>query len=315
MSLRVAAANFEAFCGRYQNEEDCIRALYDAKWPNGFRCPLCQHTQFYLISTRRLPLYECRSCRAQISLTAGTIMEGSRTPLRLWFQAIYLQTQPHCINALQLSTMIGVTYKTAWLICHKIRYAMGCAESQRILTGIVRVSDSVYCKRMYASFDWHKQEQPLLIGTSDTGDGDIGYVKIKLQSKIPLRDKYDCPDPMPFIKKYVDPDVASNVILTRRYGKNMNKELAWMGNTVTWWIGRVFRGIGPKHLQAYLDQFCFLQNQHSSSLFETLLSCTASTQRITYQTLVGNSPIVRSMRHSRHKLRNPTQLQHLTQSI
>jgi hypothetical protein len=298
MSLRLQAADFELFCKRFEKEEDCINTLFDSKWPDGFRCPHCEHTQFYLTSTRRLPLYECRSCRTQTSLIVGTIMEGSRTPLRLWFQAIYLHTQPSCINALQLSTIICVTYKTAWSICHKIRFAMSSAESGQLLTGIVRVSDSVYCKRMSGSFDWHKQEQPLLIGTSDNEQGEIGFIKIKLQSKTTLRDKYDCPDTSPFISQHVDPQAAAHAIITRRYGRGMNKKLAWAGIYVTWWLGRLFRGIGPKHLQVYLDQYCYLQNREQSSLFDNLLKDCAITPRITYSSLIGTTSSTRSVRQA-----------------
>ncbi len=286
MSLKLAAAIFDNFREKYANEEACFLELFDAKWPNGFRCPLCDHSHYYLISTRRLPLYECRSCRAQTSLITGTIMEGSRTPVHLWFHAIFLHTQPESINAVQLSTAIGVTYKTAWLICHKIRRAMSRVESDITLTGVVRVSDSVYCRRLTTSFDWHKQEQPLLIGTSDSDNGDISFLKIKLQSKKPLRDKYECPDTAPFIRDYVDPVSAPHVILTRRYGRNMNTALAWMGNYVTSWIGRVFRGVGPKHLQSYLDQYCYSYNGGEDYLFTSLLTDCIQTKRMTYSEII-----------------------------
>ncbi len=303
LSLRENAANFEVFCRRFEREDDCVRFLFDAKWPNGFRCPHCENSQYYLISTRKLPLYECRACRAQTSLIKGTIMEGSRTPLLLWLQAIYLHTQPIQINARQLSTTIGVTYKTAWLICHKIRHAMSRADSKQLLTGIVRITDAVYSRRFTSTFEWHKQEQPLLIGASDNEEGDIGYMKIKLQSKKPLPDKYDCPNTQPFIQQYVDPQAAANVTITRRYGKSMNKKLVLEGNHVTWWLGRLFRGVGPKHLQVYLDQYCYYHNRVAHSLFDNLLSDCSTTQTIIYPVLIGRMVTVRSFRHSRHSLR------------
>jgi hypothetical protein len=287
----LAAAKFDSFREKYKNEEDCFIEIFNAKWPNGFRCPRCDHPHYYLISTRRLPLYECRSCRAQTSLIAGTFMEGSRTPVHLWFHAIFLHTQPQSINAVQLSTAISVTYKTAWLICHKIRRAMSRSDSEQKLTGIVRVSDSVYCRRLTTFFEWHRQEQPLLIGTSDNENGRIALLKIKLQSKKPLRDKYDCPDTAPFITNYVDPAAAPNVILTRRYGRNMNTTLAWMGHYVTQWIGQVFRGIGPKHLQSYLDQYCYTYNVGKEYMFSTLLADCIQTKRVTYNEIISAGEI------------------------
>lgn len=299
MSLKLATEAFNAFCARYDKEEDCIDALFHAKWPDGFRCPHCHCPQAYVISTRKLPLYECRSCKAQTSLIAGTIMEGSRTPLRLWFQAIHLHARPRSVNALELSNLIKVTYKTAWLICHKIRHAMSQADSEVLLTGVVRISDAICYKRLTSTFELHKQEQLVLIGTSDDLEGNIGFIKIKHQSKLTLRDKYDCPDPRPFVAKHVNPESAENVILTRRYGKTMNKTLVWESFYLSSWLGRVFRGIGPKHLQVYMDQYCYQSNHHSNTRFASLLLDSARFLTITYPSLIGRSNTQRSLQRSR----------------
>ncbi|TVY04487.1 transposase [Cohnella terricola] len=297
MKLFGSDEKFNSFCAQFSREEDCFGILFNLKWPEGFRCPHCRHTHFYLISTRRLPLYECRSCRSQTSLIVGTIMEGSRTPLHLWFQAIYLHTQPFGVNAVQLAEAIGVTYKTAWLIGHKIRHAMVQAESNRLLTGIVRISDTVYSRRYTGSVEWHRQEQPLLIGASSNENEQLKPIIVKLQSKTPLKNNYDFPDPLPFIRYHVDPQSAPQAIITRRYGKNRNNALASMGHKVTWWIASVYRGIGPKHLQRYLDQFCYVYNRSSSTLFEQLISDCAISKRITYSTLTQSS--ARSIRPTR----------------
>ncbi|WP_256759174.1 transposase [Cohnella sp. WQ 127256] len=306
MSLRLEAEAFSAFCNRFDKEEVCIIALFEAKWPNGFHCPHCQHPSYYLISTRRLPLYECRSCKTQTSLIKETVMEGSRTSLRLWFQAIYLHSRSSSVNALQLSDLIGVTYKTAWLICHKIRHAMSRTDSAHLLTGIVRVTDGIYCKRITSTFDWHKQEQPILIGASNDEVGNIGYIKIKLQSKLPLRDKYDCPDTQPFLRNHVDPLATKNTIITRRYrryGKPIDKTLVMESHHATWWIGRLFRGVGPKHLQAYLDQYCYLSNHGIEVVFNHLLDACSTTHTIIYSVLIGRSTTIRSLKRLRNSVR------------
>ncbi len=305
MSQKEAAEKFQKFCSVFKEETDCFPHLFELKWPEGYRCPRCGHPHFYFISTRRIPLYECRSCHTQTSLIAGTIMEGSRTPLHRWFQAIYLHAQPRCINARQLSEAIRVTYKTAWLICHKIRRAMALKESNRLLSGIVRVSDTIYCKRLSPTSDWHKQEQPLLVGASDSNNGSLSPIIIKLQSKIPLKDKYDCPDTAPFIREHVNPSDTKNTIVTRRYGRDMNKKLAWMGYDVTWWIARTFLGIGPKHLQAYLYQFCYYYNRSRPSLYIQLLADCIHSPTITYPELTRARVANRSTRLPR-STRNST---------
>ncbi|MFC4599167.1 transposase [Cohnella hongkongensis] len=296
MCLKEAAEKFRKFCAMFQEEADCFPYLFRLKWPDGFRCPRCGHPNYYLISTRRIPLYECQSCHAQTSLIAGTIMEGSRTPLHRWFQAIFLHARPLRVNARQLSEAIGVTYKTAWLICHKIRHAMTGKESNRLLSGIVRVSDTIYCKRLTPSFDWHKQEQPLLVGATESDNGALGPIVIRLQSKAPLKDKYARPDTAPFIRDHVNPTDAKNTIVTRRYGRDAHKKLASMGYTVTWWIGRLFLGVGPKHLQAYLYQFCYYYNRSQSSLYVQLLADCIASPTLTYPELTKSARGLRSNR-------------------
>lgn len=114
---------------RFPTEASCVPVLFSYKWPHGFRCPNCRHPHAYVIRTRRLPLYECGSCRHQTSLTAGTIFEGSRTSLRKWIAAIWLVANPkEGINAVRLRSIIDVTYKTAWAMLHKIRTAISCAD-------------------------------------------------------------------------------------------------------------------------------------------------------------------------------------------
>ncbi|MFC5403903.1 transposase [Cohnella soli] len=263
MSVHETPDSFDEFCSRFASEESCVESLFRAKWPTGFVCPRCGFTAYYFISSRRLPLYECRSCRLQHSLIAGTIMEGSRTPLRLWFQAIYLHARPQSINALQLSKIIGVTYKTAWLICHKIRYGMSQAESGNLLKGCVHVSDSMYCKRLTPYFDWHPQEQALLVGSSLTSKGTIDQLKIKLQSKSQLKDKYDCPDPATFIRQNVEPSSVPTVV------------------------------------QAYLDQYCYYYNRPQRSVFGLLLTDSAIGRTITYPLLTRSRRSFRNTRSAR----------------
>lgn len=292
------AVTFESFCSRFEKEEDCVQALFGAKWPNGFRCSRCDHPYAYVISTRRLPLYECQACRAQTSLISGTVMEGSRTPLRLWFQAIYLHARPAGINALQLSRIIGVTYKTAWLICHKIRHAMSLRECDQLLSGVVTLSDAVYCARYVPSLDWHRQEQPLIIGASSEETGEFVRIKIKKQSKEPLENRYDCPDQEVFIRESVHTTATVKRIVKRRIGRHRNLALVRLCLEAERFLGQTFRGIGPKHLQVYLDQFCYMWNRRKQTVCTELLRDCSITPAITYSKLTASTTL-RSYRPKR----------------
>ncbi|WGU97413.1 transposase [Paenibacillus dendritiformis] len=88
--------------------QSCIPALFALKWLHGFRCPNCRHVRAYVIRTRRLPLYECSDCRHQTPLTAGTILEGSRTSLRKWIGAIWLVSNPK--NGLMRSDFVRLSF-------------------------------------------------------------------------------------------------------------------------------------------------------------------------------------------------------------
>ena len=88
----VQIRGFLQFTEAFPTEEACRSYLFSRRWPNGFACPRCGGREYYHISTR--DLYECRYCRYQASLTAGTIMEKTRTPLMAWFLS-YLPHSEH----------------------------------------------------------------------------------------------------------------------------------------------------------------------------------------------------------------------------
>ena len=77
-----------AFQKRFRTEKACQKHLFELRWPQGYRCPRCQHDQAFFHRTRHL--YACKACGYQTSLTAGTIFHKTRTPLRKWFWMIFL---------------------------------------------------------------------------------------------------------------------------------------------------------------------------------------------------------------------------------
>jgi hypothetical protein len=265
-----------------------MRILFEAKWPEGFRCPRCGHDQAYVINTRRLPLYQCSGCCAQTSLIAGTVMEGSRTPLSLWFQAICLHARPESINALQLSRIIKVTYKTAWLICHKIRHAMQHRHSKELLRGLVRITDAKLFPRITCSSAWHEQEQSVLVGSAMDEAGHVERIIIKKQNKHFLKNRYESPPVQPFICEHVDPQCVEKVVVSRHYfGEKRDHILLNIAQKAQRSLARIFRGVSSKHLQVYLDQFCYVSNRRNQSLFQDLLTDCCATSCITYPVLIG----------------------------
>ncbi|WP_051304588.1 IS1595 family transposase [Chitinilyticum litopenaei] len=132
-----------AFQQQFGSEDQCQTALEQTRWQQGLRCLHCQYPACYRIQGRTNALFECRACRKQTSLTAGTLFEKSSLPLRLWFLALYLIGEAKTgLSALALKCQLGVNYRTAWLVQHKIMQAMLERDARYQLDGVVQVDDA-----------------------------------------------------------------------------------------------------------------------------------------------------------------------------
>lgn len=121
-------------------EEATARAWFErARWPDGPECPRCgQVGQAWWIATKRV--WECKGCRGQFTVTAGTPMHRTHLPLLTWLQAMWLiSASSKGISALKLAEWLGVAYQTAWHLGHRIRAMM--AEDSPMLRGIVELDE------------------------------------------------------------------------------------------------------------------------------------------------------------------------------
>jgi transposase-like protein len=112
-------------------DENAARETLEAiRWPDGPYCPHCGNADQEKIArglgkASRRGLYYCASCNGQFTVTIGTVMEDTKIPLAKWLFAMHLLgASKKGMSALQLSRMLGVTYKSAWFLCHRIREAM-----------------------------------------------------------------------------------------------------------------------------------------------------------------------------------------------
>jgi Transposase zinc-ribbon domain len=109
----------------FADEDACARYLAACRWPDGFRCPRCGHDRAYPLTAARLWQCAAPSCRYQTSVRSGTVLHRSKTPLTTWFWAAYLMTtDKRGVSGLLLQHQFGVSYRTAWLLLHKLRRAM-----------------------------------------------------------------------------------------------------------------------------------------------------------------------------------------------
>jgi transposase-like protein len=118
----------------FTDDDKARRALEAIRWPDGPICPQCGNADQDKIAlgqgiAHRPGLYYCAACNGQFTVTVGTVMERSKIPLSKWLFAMHLMgASKKGMSALQLQRMLGVSYKTAWFMCHRIREAMNPAK-------------------------------------------------------------------------------------------------------------------------------------------------------------------------------------------
>ena len=131
------------FFERYGSEAQCAAALTWRRWPGGFRCPRCDAADHYVVGHGARKLYQCRACRHQTSLTAGTLTDSTKLPLRTWFLAMYLISQAKTgLSALALMRHLGTSYRTAWLVQQKLMHTMAQRDLETPLCGAVQLDDA-----------------------------------------------------------------------------------------------------------------------------------------------------------------------------
>jgi len=215
-------------------------------------------------------------------------MEGSSTSLVRWFQAIFLISQPGGISSSRLSKIITVTYKTAWLISHKIRHAISRADESELLSGIVQMQP------IYYGYNYYKDaQQPLMIGGTTNADGRPHHVKIKQP------DPEHVDHPTRTIKKtgilsFQTKFIRATALPIEQIPRKRYPYLTMLGSEMTNWLNDTFNGIGAKHLQAYLNEFCYRLNQYESlsSVFDSLLGWCAQTPVLIYKILIRHKRVL-----------------------
>src|SRR5580700_5748683 len=138
---QMSAAQFDA---AFPDEEACKAYLVARRWPDGVHCPRCGNPKVYDLKSRQWH-WQCEQCSPEsyrFSHIAGTIFENTNKPLRDWYRAAHLMlVSKKGMSALQIMRFMGFgSYKTAWLMCHKIRVAL--TEDIEQLGGIVEVDET-----------------------------------------------------------------------------------------------------------------------------------------------------------------------------
>jgi transposase len=266
------------FMEQFPDDGACLEHLVGRLYPNGMYCPTCERVTKHHREKNR-PSYACQYCGHHEHPLVGTIFENSATSLRLWFYAIYLMSSTRCgISAKQLERELGVTYKTAWRMFHKIRSLLDQGGDDP-LSGTVEVDEAYIGPKG----KWKKgrpgkdSTKTAVFGMAERGeDGKHGRVAVKVVPDTSSRSLF------PIVKEKVLP---ASMVYTDEYGVYTTlqhhgyghkrvphaEKVYVMGDVHTntldgFWshvkrgVSGVYRGVSPKHLQSYLDEYVFRYN-------------------------------------------------------
>jgi len=289
----------------YCDEKACIDHLFRSRWPHGWACPKCQGKKGYYIAKRRV--YECAECRYQVSVTAGTIFHKTRTPLHIWFLAVFLvTTDKRGFSALGLSKMLGISQKKAWLMLQKIRKAMSHREECYQLTGLVELDESFFgATKEGGSRGRGTSKTKVLVGLSLNSLGYPCFLRFKVLPRI-NRNTLD-----PVIEKMIIPGAKIKTDGLRSYlslsqkgyqherilasQTNILESMRWLHTMISnakALIGGTFHGLDSKYLQSYLDEFSYRFNRRHmlERIFEHCIVAMTDCPQWTYWDIIGKSP-------------------------
>lgn len=142
--------NLATLSALFTDEDAARRFLESKRWPNGPVCPHCGSDKVYILTAKpesrkpvRSGVYKCGACRDQFTVRIGTIFEESHVPLSKWLMAIHLMTSSKKgISSRQIGREVGITPKSAWFLCHRIREAMRQEPMVGLLKGTVEADET-----------------------------------------------------------------------------------------------------------------------------------------------------------------------------
>ena len=285
----------------FDTDEKCRELLVRLRWPEGVQCLRCKMPVVELTTAKQL--FYCKECDYQFSVTANTIFNDSHLPLQKWFLATLLLCEARKgMSANQVKRTLGVSYKTAWYLCHRIRAAM--KESEPILLDGTVEMDETYIGGKSAP-EQRRRSKEVVIGIRQRG-GDLRFFHAQ-DAKSGTLSK--------FIKENISTDV--DVIVTDEwtgYPKAMmqagftgrthktirHKDKVYVDgeihtNTVESAFSLLKRGIigtwhkvSAKHLPAYLDEMTFRFNRRkNANLFLDTLRHMITAPVLTFEKLTA----------------------------
>jgi transposase-like protein len=289
----------------FDTDDKCRELLVRLRWPNGVECPRCKMAVVELATTKQL--FYCKACDYQFTVTANTIFNDSHLPLQKWFLSVLLLCEARKgFSANQMKRTLGVSYKTAWYLCHRIRAAMKEVD-RPMLDGTVEMDETYVGGHEHRGRGWNTpgNNKEVVIGIRQRG-GDLRffhaidarsgtlakYIKENISTDVDVVVTDELPAyPKAMIKAgvngskhktirhrdrvYVNGDIHTNTV-------ESSFSLLKRGIMGTW------HKISAKHLQAYLDEMTFrFDRRKSPALFLDTLRHMITAPVLTFERLTA----------------------------
>lgn len=285
----------------FPDEGACLEYLSLLRWPDGYTCMRCK-SQAYWKKARGL--YSCRDCGYECSVTAGTLFQDTRKPLRLWFQAIwYVVNQKNGVSAIGLQRALGLgSYHTAWEWLHKLRRAMVRPGRDR-LRGLVEMDETFIGGERPGKRGRGAAGKTLVLIAAEGTSAGIGRIRltpiVDASSETLKEAALQMVEPGSTIR--TDGWDAYNILTNHGYVHTpMSHKSIGSGDATPlahqvasllkrWWLGTHQGAISPEYLSYYLDEFTFRFNRRTSrsrgKLFYRLIQQALEIEPITAKSL------------------------------
>lgn len=304
------------FNHRFGTEEACWEYLVGIRWPNGYICPRCQGKKAWVTERK---LFHCSDCDHEGSATSGTILQDTRKPLRLWFQAMWwVVGQKTGASALGLNRVLGIgTYKTAWTWLHKLRRAMVRPRRDR-LSGEVEVDETFVGGVEEGGGRRHIGKKALVAIAAEVRGKGIGRIRMQR-----IQDSSGA-SLVPFVQAAIceGSEVITDGLQSYRelpsHGYRHRRLVIQGGEgeastllprvhrvaslVKRWLLGTHQGAVSREHLDYYLDEFTFRFNRRSSrhrgKLFYRLLEQAVQVEPTPYEAMIKHARGPKAGKHN-----------------
>ncbi|HUA18541.1 MAG TPA: IS1595 family transposase [Bryobacteraceae bacterium] len=285
----------------FSTDDKCRELLKKLRWPNGVKCLRCDSANVFEVSSYK---YECRKCAYQFTVTAQSIFHDSHLPLTTWFLAVLLIVEARKgVSANQLKRTLGVAYKTAWYLCHRIRHAMDETTKGAQLAdggGVIEMDETYVGGKRHGKRGRGAEGKEIVVGIRER-EGDLRFFRAEdvksgtlakyVQEHISADVDVIVTDDLNAYKRAVDQERHETV--THSAGEYVRGDIHT--NTIESAFSLLKRGIigswhkvSAKHLPAYLNEMTFRFNRRKNSdLFVDTLRHMITADPLTFEKLTA----------------------------